>query len=173
MWSPGTISIPKIVLVTLVSLLILFTVFIAGCTQRENDITPSTVTTSLPVVKQVAEETPSPPDLSIASIDIFPAMPHAGERFTGVVYVRNTGGTSSGQYDVAMYIKDVARTNVYPIGTFRQQPMKPNEQYVVWQSQQLIVNDPGSFQLWVEIKPFNFKDGNDQNNIKGQSFNAV
>jgi hypothetical protein len=112
------------------------------------------------------------PDLSVAAVDISPSKPQAGVRFAGVVYVTNIGTASSGQYDIAMYMKDVSRGNIYPVGTFRQNPMQPGVKNSVWTSDQLMVNDPGSYQFWVEIKPFLFTDGNEQNNIYGKAFDV-
>ena len=120
------------------------------------------------------KQTPTPPqqlpDLSVASVDIFPSEPRAGERFTAVVYVANIGSASSGEYDLAMNMKDVSRGSAYPVGTFRQSPLQPGEQVAAWSSDQLMVNEPGAHQFWVEIKPFNFNDGNEQNNVYGWAF---
>jgi len=118
-------------------------------------------------------QTPPPqqlPDLSVASVDIFPSEPRAGERFTAVVYVANIGSASSGEYDLAMNMKDVSRGSAYPVGTFRQSPLQPGEQVAAWSSDQLMVNEPGAHQFRVEIKPFNFNDRNEQNNVYGWAF---
>ncbi len=33
-----------------------------------------------------------------------------------------------------------------------------------------MVNEPRAHQFWVEIKPFNFNDGNEQNNVYDWAF---
>jgi len=119
-------------------------------------------------------QTPTPPqqlpDLSVASVEIIPSEPRVGERFTAVVYVVNIGSASSGEYDLAMDMKDVSRGYTYPVGTFRQSPLQPSEQVASWSSDQLMVNEPGAHQFWVEIEPFLFSDGNEQNNMYGWAF---
>lgn len=113
---------------------------------------------------------PKFPDLAIAAINIYPNQPQDNTYFYADVYIKNIGDAASGDYDVAIHIKDISRGYVYPIGTFRQGPMQPGEQYAVWSSDRVLVNDPGSFQLWVEIKPFLFDDKDDSNNIHGWAF---
>ena len=59
------------------------------------------------------------------------------------------------------------RTRIQPIGS-----LQPGEQ-VPWQSTDLMVNDPGAHQYWVEIVPFLFEDGNEQNNTYGWAFQVA
>lgn len=120
------------------------------------------------------EETrpPAHPDLAIAAVEIYPSQPQAGKAFKAVVYVTNKGDAASGQFDLAMHIKDVSRGYTYPVGTFRQSALQPGEQ-VPWQSGDLRVNDPGAHQYWVEIVPFLFEDGNEQNNTYGWAFQVA
>lgn len=109
------------------------------------------------------------PDLTVSSVSIYPPQPKAGQRFTVVVYVENVGNAASGEYDLAMHIKDLSRGSVYPIGTFRREPLHPGEN-VPWQSESRIVNYPGSHEFLVEIRPFNFADRSAQNNTHRKVF---
>jgi hypothetical protein len=123
-------------------------------------------------------ETPTPPpqqlpDLSIAFVEIYPSEPQAGERFTAAVYVANIGNAPSGEYDLAMHVRDVSRDSTYPVGTFRQSPLQPGEQVVAWSSDQLMVNEPGAHQFLVEMEPINFNDGNEKNNMCGRTFTVL
>jgi hypothetical protein len=104
------------------------------------------------------------PDLTISAIEVFPAQPQAGQYFTVNVYVTNVGEAQSGEYDLAISIKDVSRGYSYPVGTFRNEGLYPGENVPAYSSSDRLVDDPGSFQVDVEIKPFNFEDGNEQNN---------
>jgi hypothetical protein len=119
---------------------------------------------------QITVVAPDLPDLAIVSILVFPQQPQAGKMFYAEVNVKNIGNIASGDYDIAIHIKDISRGYVYPIGTFRRGPIQPGQQYVVWMSDMVRVNDPGSFQLWAEINPFQFDDEDDDNNIKYLSF---
>ena len=123
-----------------------------------------------PQPKEPAEPQPAAkPNLAVAAVNVYPAQPQVGQRFTVVVYVTNNGNAVSGDYDLAMHIKDVSRGYTYPVGTFRQSALHPGEQ-VPWQTEDRLVNDPGGFQYWVEIVPFLFEDGNQQDNTYGWSF---
>jgi hypothetical protein len=104
------------------------------------------------------------PDLSISAIEVFPAQPQAGQYFSVNVYVTNIGEAQSGEYDLAIFIKDVSRGSTYPVGTFRNEGLYPGENIPAYTSSDRLVNDPGSFQVHVEIQPFLFEDGNEQNN---------
>ena len=119
-------------------------------------------------------ETPPPahPDLAIVDVKIYPSQPQAGKVFKAVVYVTNQGNTASGEFDLAMHIKDVSRSSTYPVGTFRQSALQPGDQ-VPWQSGDLMVNESGAHQYWVEIVPFLFEDGNEQNNTYGWAFQVA
>lgn len=107
---------------------------------------------------------PSRPDLAISAIEVFPGQPTAGQRFALNVYVRNGGQAASGEYDVLISIRDVSRGSTYPVGTFRREPLQPGENVTAYSSTDRLVNDPGSYQVHVEIRPFVFEDGNEQNN---------
>ncbi len=109
-------------------------------------------------------------DLAVSRIEVFPAQPKAGQRFTLNIYVQNAGQAPSGAYDLAVSLKNTSRSLDYPIGTFRKQVLRPGENVAVYASQEVLVNEAGSFQALVEIKPFDFKDGNDQNNIATWAF---
>ncbi|MBU1879531.1 MAG: hypothetical protein KJ734_11320 [Chloroflexi bacterium] len=110
------------------------------------------------------------PDLIISAIEVFPAQPTAGQRFALNVYVRNQGQAASGQYDLAISIRDVGRSSTYPAGTFRQSGLQPGENVVAYTSTDRLVNDPGSYQVQVEIKPFLFTDGETGNNSAAWAF---
>lgn len=115
---------------------------------------------------------PSQPDLVVVGVNLYPSQPQASQVFRAVVTIKNQGNAPSGEYDIGMTIKDVSRGYAYPVGTFRQTALQPGEQ-VPWQSNDLMVNDPGAFQYWVEIMPFNFQDGDEQNNVYGWAFQAA
>jgi len=104
------------------------------------------------------------PDMAISAIEVFPAQPTARQQFALNVYVRNQGQAASGQYDLAISIKDVGRGFTYPVGTFRQGGLQPGENVVAYTSTDRLVNDPGSYQVDVELRPFLFTDGNHVNN---------
>ena len=107
------------------------------------------------------------PDLVISAIQVYPqhpVRPKAGTPFTVQVYVANVGGAVSGQYDIALFIRDVVRGSTYPIGTFRKEPMKPGEDYPVYSSNDRMVNEPGFYRVYAEIKPFLFEDAKPENN---------
>lgn len=110
-------------------------------------------------------------DLMVSAIQVYPAEPQAGQRFTLQVHVKNAGQAPSGQYDLILFIKDISRDSTYPIGTFRQEGMQPGEDYAVYQSQDMLVNYPGSHQVHVEIVPYQ-DDGDLQNNTAIWSFSA-
>jgi hypothetical protein len=118
---------------------------------------------------------PSPqyfPDLTVSRIEVFPAQPKAGQRFTLNIYVQNAGQAPSGAYDLAVSLKNTSRNLTYPLGTFRQRVLRPGENAAVFSSQDVLVNEPGSFQALVEIKPFDFRDGNDRNNTATWAFSV-
>jgi len=100
----------------------------------------------------------------ISAIEVFPGQPQAGQHFAVNVYVKNAGQAPSGEYDLAIFIKDVSRGSIYPVGTFRKEGLQPGENIAAYSSTDRLVNDPGSYQVHVEIQPFLFEDGNDQNN---------
>ena len=112
------------------------------------------------------------PDLVISTIEVIPAQPQSGQFFGLNVYVANQGQASSGKYDVAINIQDISHGGTYPIGTFRQGAMNVGESYCVYSSTNVLVNDPGSYQVNVEIIPFLFDDGNTGNNSVSKPFTA-
>lgn len=114
----------------------------------------------------------SVPDLMVSAIEVFPAQPQSGQSFSLNVYVTNVGQAPSGEYDVAINIEDISRGSVYPIGTFRQGPMNPEEDYCVYSSANVLVNFPGGHQVNVEIIPFQFEDGDPSNNSVFKPFSA-
>ena len=126
-----------------------------------------------PLPTSPGEQPPQPeplPDLVISAIEVFPGQPQAGQSFAVNVYVRNAGQAPSGEYDLALFIRDVSRGSTYPIGTFRNEPLQPGENVVAYSSMDRLVNDPGSFQVHVEITLFIFEDGNTQNNTSIWAF---
>jgi hypothetical protein len=70
-----------------------------------------------------------------------------------------------GPIDLAIFIKDISRGSTYPVGTFRQPGLQPGENIAAYTSTDRRVNDPGSYQVHVEIQPFQFEDNNSQNNV--------
>jgi hypothetical protein len=112
------------------------------------------------------------PDLVISAIEVFPSQPQSGQSFALNVYVANQGQASSGEYDVAINIKDISHGSTYPIGTFRRGAMHVGESYCVYSSTNVLVNSPGSYQVNAEIIPFLFDDGNTWNNSVSKPFTA-
>jgi hypothetical protein len=110
--------------------------------------------------------------LAISAIELFPAQPQAGQRFAVNVYVQNAGQAASGEYDLAIFIKDVSRGSTYPVGTFRREGLQPGENITAYTSTDRLVNDPGSYQVHVEIQPFLFEDGNTRNNTSIWAFSV-
>jgi hypothetical protein len=106
----------------------------------------------------------------ISAIEVFPAQPKAGQHFAVNVYVKNAGQAPSGEFDLAISIKDVSRGSTYPVGTFRKGGLRPGENIPAYSSTDRLVNYPGSYQVRVEIQPVLFKDGNDQNNTMTRAF---
>ena len=121
---------------------------------------------------QITVFAPDLPDLAIVSMYVSPPQPQAGKFFYAEFSTKNIGEVASGYYDVAMQINDIARGHVYEIRTFRRGPMQPGQSYVCWSSDKVMVPEPGSFQLLVEIKPYQFDDADDRNNIKILSFSV-
>jgi hypothetical protein len=89
-------------------------------------------------------------------------------RFFGMI-LQEEGKAASGQYDLVMHINDVSRGLTYPVGTFRQGPPGPGDN-IPWMRKKFRVNDPGAFQYYIEIRPFAFKDNNEQNNKRIYAF---
>ena len=109
------------------------------------------------------------PDLSISAIEILPHRPRFGVDFALNVYATNAGQVASGDFEVSIFIKDKNRGNIYPVGTFRKRKMHPGENYTIYSSTKRLVNDPGIFEVHVEIKPFK-TDANEHNNRKIKTF---
>jgi hypothetical protein len=135
---------------------------------KESTPTPTPKPTTTPT------ETPEPqkPDLEIRDMYVYPSQPQVGTEFTVQVNVANIGETKSGSYDLFVRIYDVSRDSYYPVGTFRQEPINPNYQ-VIWSSEPVLVNFAGAHQLWAEIAPFDFEDGDDSNNMQGWTFTVT
>ena len=108
----------------------------------------------------------------ISAIQVFPVQPQSGQRFALNVYVRNAGSAPSGEYDLAIFIRDVSRGSTYPIGTFRKGRLQPQENIPAYSSNDRLVNFPGSYQVYAEIRPFLSQDANYQNNKRIWSFTA-
>jgi hypothetical protein len=115
------------------------------------------------------------PDLSISAIEVYPSQPKAGQYFTVNVYVTNSGTAASGEFDLQIHIKDVSRGSTYPVGTFRHERLLPGENIPVYSSQNLMVNYPGSHQIWTKIVPFpgSPQESNEQNNTYGWAFTVT
>jgi hypothetical protein len=112
------------------------------------------------------------PDLAISAIEVFPAQPTAGQRFTLNVYVTNRGDADSAPYELAISIRDVSRGSTYPVGTFSQSSLRPGENIPAYADQNRLVNDAGSFQVQVEIIPSG-ADGNTGNNATNWAFTVA
>ncbi|MFN2143834.1 MAG: CARDB domain-containing protein, partial [Anaerolineales bacterium] len=110
------------------------------------------------------------PDLVISAIKMLPSQPQAGLNFTLNVYIQNAGQAPSGDYDLAISIHDISRGATYPVGTFRNHRLQPGENIIAITSPDRRVNDPGSYQVHVEIQPFQFEDSNVQNNVAVWAF---
>ncbi len=150
----------------IVLLLLSGTMIWTGCKKKPKPSAP-------PPPSSGGQASPSKPlssDLVISKITVIPAEPKAQTPFTVRVFVQNAGQKPSGQYDLAMFILDVSRNSTYPIGTFRQSGLQPGEVVRAYSSTDRLVNYPGAHQVWAEIKPFNFEDGNNRNNKEGLGF---
>ena len=112
------------------------------------------------------------PDLAIAKIEVLPAQPQARHQFAVNVYVTNVGQAPSGDYDILISIKDVSRQLTYPVGTFRNGGLRPGEQVTAYRSTERMVNYSGSHQIHVELRPFQFQDGNDRNDVLSWAFSV-
>lgn len=147
----------------LVALLLIGTIIWTGCGGGETPPQPPG-----------GDEQPPPPeplpDLVISAIEVFPVQPQAGQDFAVKVYVKNAGQAPSGEYDLAISIKDVSRGSTYPVGTFRKAGLQPGKNILAHSSTDRLVYDPGSYQVHVEIQPFLFEDGSDQNNTARWAF---
>lgn len=84
------------------------------------------------------------PDLTISAVRVFAERPRARVAFALNVYVGNIGNASSGEYDVAIFIRDLSHGYTYLVGTFRQVPMRPGENYSVYSTTDSPVNELGS-----------------------------
>lgn len=158
---------------TLVSLILFILIMICINCKRSNpeyNNTTPRVNPSVSVDNQ--PETEAKPDLVISSINVYPAQPTSGHRFTFNVYVKNQGNAVSGEYDLAILIKDMSRDLTYPVGTFRNSALQPGENVSAFSKNDQLVNDPGSYQIHCEIKPFLFDDENEDNNISIWAFQA-
>lgn len=94
------------------------------------------------------EQLPQPeslPDLVISAIEVFPAQPQFGQHFAVNVYVKNARQAPSGEYDLAIFIKDVSSRSTYPVGTFRKEGQQPGKNIVAYSSTNRLLNDPGSY----------------------------
>lgn len=58
------------------------------------------------------------------------------------------------------------------VGTFRLEGLQPRDNVPAYGSTDRLVNDPGSYQVHAEIKPFLFEDGDAQNNTSIWTFSV-
>jgi hypothetical protein len=153
--------------VIFVALLLIGTMIWTGCDGAELIPQPPSG------AEQPQPQPPQPqalPDLVISAIEVFPAQPQAGQYFAVNVYVNNAGQAPSGEFDLAIYIRDISHESTYPVGTFRIEGLQPGENIAAYSSTDRLVNDPGSYQVHVEIQPFLFEDSNAQNNTSIWAF---
>lgn len=167
-----TCSTPKTTTIAVgIAILALVTSTVIACENKGPPSRPSGGATS-----RAPAPAPQPQrkaNLRIAKVEVFPEQPQAGTRFTANVYVENDGDMASGDYDLALHIKDVARRATYPIGTFRKSGLQPGERVVAFTKNDLMVNSAGAHQLWVDIKPFGFADANSRDNSRGWAFDVT
>jgi hypothetical protein len=115
--------------------------------------------------------TPSFADLAVTGIVIIPNEPVAYEDFEGMVTVMNLGQTSSGEYDIAVILKDPqGKTRSFPVD--RQEPLIPGAEATI-PVVELSMNAVGKCEMRVEIKPIQFTDGKAENNVMTKKFSAV
>jgi hypothetical protein len=151
----------KLQSIVLFGVILISAIFLSNCRGTPPHPSPQTPSPLQPPEQKIE----STADLLISKIQVYPAQPQAGQRFTLNVYVRNDGQAPSGKFDLALSIKDVSRMTTYPVGTFRiEEVLQPGDNITAYASTDRLVNYPGSHQVDVEIKPFLFKDGNNQNN---------
>ena len=152
------------------ALIVLLGIVLSACA-GSSETTPTPWETDPPVPPGGGEWGPVPhPDLVISHIAVYPAQPQSGQPFTLNVYVSNEGEAPSGEYDLYIGIDDVSRGLSYPLEGDRRGGLQPGENVHVYGSQNVMVNHPGSHQVWVEIVPWQFEDGNDDNNMVGWQF---
>ena len=153
----------------LVVLLFITGLFCLGCNPPEPTPKPKPLMPGGQAAGAQLKPAPPRPDLAVASTQVY-NNPQKPRHIMFTVDVTNLGNAPSGDYDLLMNIKDVSRGAVYPVGTFRRTTMKPGEKYCVYQEMDRMVNNSGPHQLYVEIRPFMFEDGNPSNNIVTKDF---
>jgi CARDB len=149
-----------------IALLLAATLILTSCTCGQS-APPSSLPDTRTLSPSTAVQPPSnkiAADLTISAVEVNPNQPQSGQNFSVKIYVKNTGQAASGEYDLAISIKDVSRGNTYPVGTFRRGQIQPGESIIAFSSGNIMVNEPGAHQVQAEITPFLFEDGNGQNN---------
>ena len=152
------------------TLIVLLATMISACSESVEQ-SPTPWGTNPPIPPGGGEWGPAPhPDLVISHIAVYPAQPQSGQFFTLNVSVANEGEAPSGEYDLYIGVEDISRGITYPLEGDRRGGLQPGEDIPVYSSQNVIVNHSGSHQVWVEIVPWQFEDGNDNNNTAGWQF---
>jgi hypothetical protein len=108
-------------------------------------------------------------DLAVTNIELDPAQIGVGQSFTIKVYVANLGSAPSGKYDLTVSLRDVTRGTTSPIGTLQGQSIQPGKETLAYETGQRQLNQTGSFQVQVELKPAG-PDGDADNNNKNRAF---
>ena len=99
-------------------------------------------------------------DLVVTGIEISPRVPKAGHPFSLRIRIRNQGNAPSGEFLVQIHIRDVGRKSTYPVGSFRQKPLRPGEEIVAYTSERRMVNDFGFHRVHAEIRPLDSRAEN-------------
>ena len=149
-----------------ITLLLAATLILTSCTCGQS-APPSSLPDTRTLSPSTAVQPPSnkiAADLTISAVEVDPNQPQSGQNFSVKIYVKNTGQAASGEYDLAISIKDVSHGNTYPVGTFRRGQIQPGESIIAFSSGNIMVNEPGAHQVQAEITPFLFEDGNGQIN---------
>jgi hypothetical protein len=124
--------------------------------------------------------TPTPPpgsaDLQVSNIEVTPVQPREQEVFQYHVWMLNTGESRSGSYDLNIDVLDTTHGQHYYKGPFRLGPVDPtssNQAVLVYEGD-CLPNDYGMYEIWAEIVPVDFEDGNEANNIfTSESFSVL
>jgi hypothetical protein len=111
------------------------------------------------------------PDLAVTTIELDPPQIAIGQPFIVKVHVANVGGAPSGEYDLAISLRDVTRGTTSPIGAQHGQGLKPGQDTLAYETGPRQVDKTGSFQIQVTLTPAG-PDGDTNNDKKNRAFSV-